>query len=89
MLLTLTTVHKWHTKQLDYVFAFPQAPVEKELCMSIPKGFEIDEGKTEEYALKLHKNVFGQKQAGRIWNKYLVGKLTKRVGFIQSRGKMM
>jgi hypothetical protein len=28
MLLTLTAVHDWHTKQLNYVLAFPQAPVE-------------------------------------------------------------
>jgi transposase InsO family protein len=85
MLLTLTAVHSWHTKQLDYVLAFPQAPVEKELYMAIPKGFEIDEGKTDDYALKLHRNVYGQKQAGRVWNKYLVDILTKRVGFVQSK----
>jgi hypothetical protein len=97
MLLTLTAVHDWHTKQLDYVLAFPQAPVEKELYMSIPKGFDIDVGRTDDYALKLHKNVYGQKQAGRVWNKYLVDKLTKKVGFVQSavdecvfyRGKTM
>jgi hypothetical protein len=26
LLLTLTAVHAWHTKQLDYVLTFPQAP---------------------------------------------------------------
>ena len=85
LLLTLTAVHSWHTKQLDYVLAFPQAPVEKELYMAIPKGFEIDEGKMDDYALKLHKNVYGQKQAGRVWNNHLVDILTKRVGFVQSK----
>jgi hypothetical protein len=30
LLLTLTAVHGWHSTQLDYVLAFPQAPVEKE-----------------------------------------------------------
>ena len=29
MLLTLTAVHGWHTKQIDFVQAFAQAPVEK------------------------------------------------------------
>lgn len=37
LLLTMTAVHGWHTKQLDYVAAFPQAPVERELYMKIPK----------------------------------------------------
>ena len=36
----------------------PQAPVEKELYMKIPKGFEIDtKGGTKEHVLKLHKKV--------------------------------
>jgi hypothetical protein len=35
--------------------------------------------------LQLHKNVYGQKQTGRVWNKYLVDKLVKRVSFVQSK----
>ena len=42
LILTLAAVHKWHTRQLDYVLAFPQAPVERELYMEIPKGFEVE-----------------------------------------------
>ena len=83
MFENLTIQNGWHSKQLDYVLAFPQAPVEKEIYMKIPKGFEIDGAKPEDYVLKLHKNVYGQKQAGRVWNKYLVRKLTKELGFTQ------
>jgi hypothetical protein len=72
------------TRKLDYVLAFPQAPVEKELYMRIPKGFDVDEGNTQDYVLKLHRNVYGQKQAGRVWHKYLVDKLVNEVGFVQS-----
>ena len=36
MLLTLTAVHGWHTKQIDFVQAFAQAPVEKTLYMRVP-----------------------------------------------------
>ena len=43
-LLAMTVINKWHTKQLDYVLAFPQAPVEREIYMTIPKGFEIEQG---------------------------------------------
>lgn len=85
LLLSLTAVHKWHTKQLDFVLAFPQAPVEREIYMKIPKGFNIDEGDNDDYVLQLHKNVYGQKQAGRVWNKYLVNKLTKELKFVQSK----
>jgi transposase InsO family protein len=85
LLLTLTAVHKWHTKQLDFVLAFPQAPVDREIYMKIPKGFDLDKGDSEDYVLKLHKNVYGQKQAGRVWNKYLVNKLVKELKFVQSK----
>ena len=65
LLLALTAIHGWHTKQIDYVLAYPQAPVKKELYMQIPKGFMLEGNKNpKDYVLKLHKNVYGQKQAG-------------------------
>jgi hypothetical protein len=98
MLLTMTAVHGWYTKQLDYVLAFPQAPVEKELYIEVPRGFVIEEGEDpKEYVLKLHRNVYGQKQAGRVWYQHLRKKLIDEVGFTPSavddcvfyRGKTM
>jgi hypothetical protein len=77
LLLAMKAMHDWHTTQLDFVLAFPQAPVERVLYMSIPKGFEFDGGKTQDFVLQLHKNVYGQKQVGRVWNQYLVNKLTQ------------
>jgi hypothetical protein len=50
--------------------------------MSIPKGFEVEGD--EEFVLKLEKNLFGQRQAGRVWNKHLIKKL-KQVGFMASQ----
>ncbi len=43
--------------------------------MKIPKGFSIDEGKSDDYVLDVHKNIYGQKQVGRVWNQYLTSKL--------------
>ena len=80
----MTAVHGWHIKQLDYVAAFLQAPVERDLYMKIPKGVNLINKSSEDYVLKLHKNTYGQKNAGRVWNKYLVNKLTK-IGFKQSK----
>ena len=85
MLLALASIHGWHTKQIDYVLAFPQALVERDIYMEIPKGFEIKGANRKEYVLKIHRNVYGQKQAGRVWNKFLVDKLVNEVGFSQSK----
>lgn len=83
-LMVLSIKNDWYTVQLDYVQAFPQAPVERELYMKIPKGYNIKSKSSRDYALKVEKNVYGQKQSGRVWNKYLVARLEK-VGFKQSK----
>lgn len=86
LLLTLVLKHKWHSKQLDYVLAFPQAPVEKEIYMKIPRGFELKGAQnSDDFVLKLNKNVYGQKQAGRVWFQYLRGKLINELKFTQSK----
>ena len=84
LILTLAAAHNWHTRQLDYVLAFPQAPVERELYMEIPKGFQVTDGDSRDFLLKIHRNIYGQKQAGRVWNQYLVDKLVNEIGFKQS-----
>jgi hypothetical protein len=86
MLLTMTAVHGWHTKQIDFVQAFAQAPVERTLYMRVPAGVKIEGGgDAKDYVLKIHRNIYGQKQAGRVWNKYLSEKLVKELGFKQSK----
>ena len=85
MLLTLATVHKWHTTQIDYVLAYPQAPVEREIYMELPKGLDYEGGVSRKtHVLKLVRNLYGQKQAGRVWNQYLADELVNDVGFKQS-----
>ena len=83
IVLILTILNEWKTKQIDFVLAYTQADVECELYMQIPKGFEVQCDVDQKYVLKLKKNLFGQKQAGRVWNEHLVGKL-KSIGFVQS-----
>ena len=76
-------VHSWNTIQLDYVLVFTQAPVDRNICTKIPKGFEMEGAKRGEYVFKIKKNTYGQKQAGKVWNKHLCAKL-KKVGFKKS-----
>ena len=67
------------------MLAFPQAPVEKEIYMKVPRGFYIKGEEPGDHVLKLNKNVYGQKQAGRVCNKYLEKKLIESVGFKKSK----
>ncbi len=64
--------------------AYTQAPVKWDMYMEILKGFEV-EGDGD-YVLQIHKNIYGQKQAGRVWNKHLVGKL-KSISFRQGQSE--
>ena len=58
LLMVLTAIYSWHTVQLDYVSAYPQAPVERTLYMKIPKGCQISGGTSKDHVLRLKKNVY-------------------------------
>ena len=75
----------WHSKQMDFVLAYPHAPAEVPLYMCFPKGYEFKDRISEDtHVLKLTKNIYGQNQAGRVWNKYLDEGLGK-IGFKPSK----
>ena len=85
LVLTMVLLFNWSTVQIDYVQAFPQADVECDnMFMKVPRGFELHGGKSDDHVLQLQKNVYGQVQAGRVWNKHLVTRL-KAIGFKQSK----
>jgi len=63
--------------------AYPQAPIEMDMYMELPQGIQTEHGNSKDHVLKLLWNIYGQKQAGWVWNQYLVSKLLE-VGFIQS-----
>ena len=66
MLRIMTAVNGWHTKKLDYVAAFPQSPVERELYIKIPKGVDLQKKLSCDHLLKLHRNTYDQKNYGRL-----------------------
>jgi len=83
--MTMAIISKWHTRQLDFVLAYTQADIERDLYMKLPPGFTIPgklltEQERKEYILKLEKNLYGQKQAGRVWYLHLKDNLLK-LGF--------
>jgi hypothetical protein len=82
LFLTMSVLRDWYCRQLDFVLAYTQADAECELYMEIPRGFTV-EGNPKEYALRLLKNLYGLKQAGRVWNLHLTRQLLD-LGFTQS-----
>jgi hypothetical protein len=80
--LILSVLNNFHTRQIDFVLAYPQADVECEMYMEIPRGFE-HAGSRKTHALKLIKNIYGTRQAGRVWNQHIHNGLLER-GYVQS-----
>ena len=69
--LILSILLKWQSRQLDFVMAYPQAPTEMPLYMRLPQGYKCNGITRKTHALKLLRNVYGQKQATRVWNKFM------------------
>jgi len=91
--LIVALLNSWHTRQIDFVLAYPQADIECDLYMKMPSGFVFKDedkregdrkGKDDDYVLKLKKNLYGQKQACRVWNQHLHAGLTDKLGYTQS-----
>jgi hypothetical protein len=70
----MVSLHKWKIKTFNFVQAFPQAHSETELFISVPKGCYIGRD-NEKWCLKVVNNIYGQKQAGRVWCNFLTVKM--------------
>jgi hypothetical protein len=84
LMTTLAWLNNWRTRQCDFVLAYQQAPIEFDLCMELPKGIQLSSGNSKTHVLRLIKNLYGQKQAGRVWNQHLAKGL-KKAGFVASK----
>ena len=74
----------WQSRQLDFVMAYPQAPAEMPLYMRLPQGYQRRGMTRKTHALKLIRNIYGQKQADRVWNKFM-DKGMRDIGFMPSK----
>ena len=83
LVIILAVLFNLAMRQIDFTLAYTQAPVETDLYMELPQGIESCHGDRKNYVLKLLANFYGQKQAGRVWNHYLVERLEK-LGFTSS-----
>jgi hypothetical protein len=77
-MIILGIIFCWALQQVDFVMAHPQAPIKMNIYMegTAIQGIQTKHGNSKEHVSKLEKNIYGQKQAGRMWNLFLVDKLT-------------
>ncbi|KAK2404675.1 putative mitochondrial protein [Trifolium repens] len=67
LVIALACSRRWPLFHLDVKSAFLNGPLEEDVYVKQPPGFEL-KGK-EDKVLKLHKALYGLKQAPRAWNK--------------------
>ncbi len=80
LLMAFAIMFELAMRQVDFIQAYPQAPIEFDMYMELPLGIETKTGNSKDHILQLLSNLYGQKQAGRVWNQYLVDKL-RNIGF--------
>lgn len=67
LMLVLTILEKLHSQQIDFISVFTQAPLNAEVYMHSSDGSNVTVSKNRGLFLKLLKNIYGLKQAGRNW----------------------
>ncbi len=75
LMIVFGILFQWSLHQVDFVMAYPQAPIEMDIYMELSQGIQTATGNSKDHVLQLLKNIYGQKQAGRVWNEYLEDKL--------------
>ncbi len=83
LIIVFGILFNWALPQVNFVMDYPQAPIEMDMYMELPTGIHTKHGNSKDYVLKLLTNIYGQKQAGHVWNSYLVTKL-REINFKQS-----
>jgi hypothetical protein len=51
----------WSLQQVDFVMAYPQAPIKMDIYMKLPQGIQTKHGNSKEQVFKLKKNIYSQK----------------------------
>jgi hypothetical protein len=62
---------------------YPQAPIKMDIYMELPQEIQTKHGNSKDQVLMLKKIIYCQKQAGHMWNTFLVKKLMA-IGFTTS-----
>ncbi len=76
--IILSLLNNFKCRQVDFIQAFTQAPIDCPIYMEIPEGYGIQNGQVtfigegnrnqdKTHVLKLLMNLYGLKQAGHNW----------------------
>mmetsp|Transcript_41992 Transcript_41992/g.101184 ORF Transcript_41992/g.101184 Transcript_41992/m.101184 type:complete len:1373 (+) Transcript_41992:2978-7096(+) len=78
LMVIFALINDWHMESIDFVLAYPQAPIKTDIFMKppeVPPKFVIpDMPRRQDRHLsryKLLQNLYGLKDAGRTWSQYL------------------
>jgi hypothetical protein len=78
LMIVMALLNDWHMRSIDFVLAFPQAPIQTDIYMRPPKvpfGFTIPDLPSIKdrfhNVYKLLRNLYGLKDAGRTWFNFL------------------
>ena len=82
ILLAIAAFYDYEIWQMDVKTAFLNGNLEEDVYMVQPRGFE--DPKNSSKVCKLHRSIYGLKQASRSWNKRFNDEV-KRLGFKQSQ----
>ena len=83
MLMQLAVQKGMVVHQMDVKTAYLNAPIDCELYIEQPEGYERKGPNGEKLVCKLKKSLYGLKQSGRNWNSMLHNYLTEE-GFVKS-----
>ena len=78
ILLAIAAFYDYEIWQMDVKTAFLNGNLEEDVYMVQPRGFE--DPKNNSKVCKLHRSIYGLKQASRSWNKHFNDEV-KRLGF--------
>lgn len=83
ILMQMAAQYDLELHQMDVKTAYLHAPIDCDVYMEQPEGFEVKSDTSEKLVCKLNKSLYGLKQSGRNWNKMLSDYLTKNE-FVQN-----
>ncbi|CAJ1935468.1 unnamed protein product [Cylindrotheca closterium] len=78
LMVIFALINNWHMESIDFVLAYPQAPIKTDIFMQpprVPPKFVIPDmprpGDRFTSVYKLLQNLYGLKDAGRTWGQFL------------------